>query len=160
MRIKNLAWLSVSLIIIAFDQWSKAWVVAHLPYLQPVSVIPHYFNLFLIHNPGAAFSFLAQMPGWQRWFFFAIAMIVSLILLKWQVTLPSKQSIVALALSLIIGGAIANAIDRIRLGFVIDFIQVYYQNYYCPAFNVADSAVVVGAILLILYFTFHREPHD
>ena len=153
---KNLAWLIISAGIIFLDQWSKSLILHHLTYGQVVTVIPHCFNLVLIYNPGAAFSFLSTMPGWQRWFFSGIALIMTFILLKWLVSLPAKHAWLATAISLVIGGALGNCIDRLRLSYVIDFIQWYYQSFYWPAFNIADSAVVVGALMIAGYYLFQK----
>lgn len=156
MHYKNLNWLVLSLLIILLDQFSKYYVTQHLSFAQAVIIIPHFFNLFLTHNAGASFSFLAQMSGWQRWFLSAASIIIAFALLKWLLSLPANQYWLASALSLVIGGAIGNLLDRLRLAYVIDFIQVYYKNYYFPTFNIADSAVVIG-VFMIAYVTFFQE---
>ena len=157
MNYRNLTWLILSVAIILLDQISKYFVASYLSFEQAVIVIPHVFNLFLMHSPGASFSFLANMSGWQRWFLSAVSIVISLILLKWLLSLAKSQVWLATAISLILGGAIGNLLDRLRLSYVIDFIQVYYKNYYFPTFNIADSAVVVGTAMLICYGLFKGE---
>ncbi len=153
-------WLWLSALVVVLDQLSK-WLAQHYLQLhQPVPVTPM-FNLTLMYNTGAAFSFLSDAGGWQRWFFTALAMVVSIVLIVWLRRLPSGERGQALGLSLIIGGAIGNLIDRLLLGHVVDFIQVYYDVYYWPAFNLADSAITVGAVLLIaLSFRGERTNHS
>ncbi|WP_027330554.1 signal peptidase II [Marinimicrobium agarilyticum] len=141
-------WYAIALIVIVLDQISKYWVSATLTYGDPVVFTP-FFNFTLLHNPGAAFSFLSEAGGWQRWFFTAVAAIVSVVLVVWLARVAEKRY-EALALALILGGAIGNLYDRVVLGHVVDFIVVHYKDYYWPAFNIADSAITVGAALLIL----------
>ena len=140
-------WLSG--LVIGLDQLSK-WLAASLlePY-QPVPVLP-FFNLTLMYNTGAAFSFLADAGGWQRWFFLLLAFVISIALVIWISRLKRSELWLAIALSLILCGAVGNLIDRVLHGHVIDFIQMYYERWYWPAFNVADSAITVGAVLLVL----------
>lgn len=147
-----LKWLWISLLVIVLDQITKFMASDMLILYQPVPVIPM-FNLTLMHNPGAAFSFLSEAGGWQRWFFTVIALGVSTFLVFWLKRLSSDKKVEAMALVLIIGGALGNLIDRLWLGYVVDFIQVYYDKWYFPAFNIADSAITIGAILII-YDTF------
>ena len=119
-----------------------------------------WLNITLAHNYGAAFSFLSDAGGWQRWMFSILAAVVSLVLLVWLIRLPRSEWMTAVSLALIIGGAIGNLIDRIQLGYVVDFIDVYYKDWHYPAFNVADSAITVGVILLLLdglFFARSRE---
>jgi lipoprotein signal peptidase len=153
---KNLTWLILSLLIILLDQVSKYYAVRYLSFAQPLVIMPHYFNLFLIHNTGASFSFLAEMSGWQRWFLSFTAGLISLGLIGWLSILPKNQHWLAAALSLIIGGAMGNLIDRLQLAYVIDFIQVYAKNYYFPTFNIADTAVVIG-VFMLAYSSFYGE---
>jgi len=144
-----LKYLWVSLFVIIADQASK-WVAnTQLEYHQAVQVFP-YFEWFLSYNTGAAFSFLADAGGWQRWFFLALASIISLALLLWIRKLGTHEKSTALALALILGGALGNIIDRMLLGHVIDFIQVWLGSYPWPAFNIADSSITLGALILIL----------
>lgn len=144
------AWLGVSLIWIVLDQWTKWWAVTALGYLQPVPVVPG-LNWTLVHNHGGAFSLLADHPGWQRWFFLIVASGITVVLLVWLKRTPRQLWTLCLPLALLIGGAIGNLIDRVRLGYVIDFIDVYYQRWHWPAFNIADSGITIGVIALLLY---------
>lgn len=141
-------WLGLSALVVGLDQITKLIAVQQLVYGQPLPVLPS-FNLTLMYNPGAAFSFLSDASGWQRWFFVAVSSIASVLLVWWLHKLKSGQWLLALALALVLGGAVGNLIDRLWLGHVVDFIQLYYRNFYWPAFNVADSAITVGAVLLI-----------
>lgn len=140
-------WLSGSVIVL--DQVTKFLAETLLTFHQPVPVLPS-FNLLLTYNTGAAFSFLAGAGGWQRWFFLGLGSLVSIGLIVWLRRLKPTETRLATALALILGGAIGNLIDRAWLGQVIDFIQIYYQHWYWPAFNLADSAITVGAALLVL----------
>ncbi|HXS72446.1 MAG TPA: signal peptidase II [Rhodanobacteraceae bacterium] len=153
-----LPWLLVSAAIIALDQWTKWLVLQKLtPYL-PQAVIPHVLNWTLAFNTGAAFSFLAGGSGWQVWLFGALAVIVCIALIVWIARTPRGEWRTALPLALIVGGAIGNLIDRVVRGQVTDFIQVYWQRWSWPAFNVADSAICVGAIALIAFGLFVHNP--
>jgi signal peptidase II len=143
----GLYWLWLSGVVFALDRASKYMVEASLtPYL-PVSILPG-FNLTLSYNKGAAFSFLNSEAGWQVWFFGLIAMAVSLGMLLWLMRLPKKDRWVSIALAFIIGGALGNLWDRIVAGQVTDFIQWYIADYYWPTFNIADSAICIGAVML------------
>lgn len=144
-----LKWSWVSLLVIILDQLTKLWASSALSYGEPVAVVP-FFNLTLMHNTGAAFSFLSDAGGWQRWFFALVALVISAVILVWLKRLPSEKVLLALALALVLGGALGNVWDRIYLGYVVDFIDVYYQNLHWPAFNLADSAIFIGAVLLII----------
>lgn len=156
-----LKFLWVSLAVIIADQATKWIANTQLDYHQPVAVIP-YLEWYLSYNPGAAFSFLADAGGWQRWFFTALAIVISVVLLVWIRNLKAGETLTALALSLILGGAIGNLIDRLLLGYVIDFIQVWLGSYPWPAFNIADSAISVGAVILILsgMLSPYQSAHD
>lgn len=143
-----LKWLWLSLLVIVLDQLTKYLASSMLGYYQPLAVMPM-FNFTLMHNTGAAFSFLNDAGGWQRWFFTIIALGVSGFLGLWLKRLTAQEKLQAVALALILGGAIGNVIDRILLGYVIDFIDVYYANWHFPAFNIADSAISIGAALII-----------
>jgi len=143
-----LRYLWISLIVIIADQATKWLANTQLEYHQAVSVMP-YVEWFLSYNKGAAFSFLADAGGWQRWFFMLIAIVISFVLFFWIKKLETHEKATAIALALILGGAIGNVIDRVILGYVIDFIQVWLGSYPWPAFNIADSAIFVGAIILI-----------
>ena len=142
-------WLGLTTIVILLDWYSKQLVSDALELYRPQEVFS-WLNITLAHNYGAAFSFLSDAGGWQRWFFIVLASGVSLVLLVWLLRLPRKEWLTALGLSLILGGAIGNLVDRIQLGYVVDFIDVYYKNWHYPAFNVADSAITCGVILLLL----------
>ncbi len=144
----GLIWLSLTLLVLVLDQASKRLASTWLVYGQPVEVLP-VFDLTLLHNTGAAFSFLATAGGWQRWFFALIALAISAYLLFWLRNTPASARRLCLALALILGGALGNLIDRVLLGYVVDFISLHWQNWYYPAFNIADSAICVGAVLLI-----------
>jgi signal peptidase II len=144
-----LKWLWLSGVVLALDRVTKEWASAALALHQPVPVWPS-FNLTLMHNRGAAFSFLSDASGWQRWFFTVIALAVSAGLIVWLRRLDGSQRWLAVALALVIGGALGNVWDRLTLGYVVDFIQVYYDKWYWPAFNVADSAISVGAAMLLI----------
>lgn len=150
-RFGKLAWLWLSLIVIAADQISKHWFVANLDMYEQIVVIPDLFSWTLAYNRGAAFSFLANESGWQRWFFAVIAVVVSIVLTVWLKRLKANETWLAIALALVLGGAIGNVYDRVVLGHVVDFILVHWKaEWYFPAFNIADSAITVGAVMLAL----------
>ena len=143
-----LKWIWLSALVIVLDQVTK-YMAAHMLVMhEPLAVMPM-FNLTLMYNTGAAFSFLSEAGGWQRWFFTGVALLVSLLIFNWLRSLEDGQRLQAVALSLVLGGALGNVIDRLRLGHVVDFIQLYYERWYWPAFNIADSAITVGVVLLI-----------
>ncbi len=144
-----LKWLWLSGVVVVLDQISKWLAESNLTAYHPVPVVPS-FNLTLMYNTGAAFSFLADSGGWQRWFFMSLSLVISITLIIWLYRLRPGQGLLAAALALIIGGALGNLIDRTLHGHVIDFIQVFYDRFYWPAFNVADSAITIGAALLII----------
>lgn len=144
-----LKWLWLSAAVIALDQLSKYMATASLDPYQPVGVLP-FFNLTLMFNTGAAFSFLSTAAGWQRWFFTLVALAVCVVLVVWLKRLRPGETWVAVALSLILGGALGNVWDRLWLGHVVDFLDFYVGSWHWPAFNVADSAITVGAIMLII----------
>jgi signal peptidase II len=142
-------WLLLSLAVIGLDQASKWLAERLLPLHEPVAVLP-LLNLTLMHNEGAAFSLLANAGGWQRWLFAGFAVLVTVVLVGWLVRLQRHERLLAAALSLLIGGAIGNLIDRLRTGRVVDFIDVYYGTWHWPAFNIADSAITLGVLLLLV----------
>lgn len=144
-----LKWLGLSGLVIVLDQLTKVVMSNWLELYQTVAVMP-YFNFTLAHNSGAAFSFLSGAGGWQRWFFIALALLVSVVLTVWLSRLKAAEKVEAIAISLIIGGAVGNVLDRFLYGYVIDFIDVYVGSYHWPAFNIADAAICIGAVLLIL----------
>lgn len=145
----SLRWLWLTAGVIALDQLSKALIVRDLALDQSVRLLP-VLQLTRLENPGAAFNFLAGAGGWQRWLFTALALIVSVALVLWLRRIDRSARTLAAALALIIGGALGNMIDRLRLGEVVDFIFVHWGPHYYPAFNVADSAITVGVGLLLL----------
>ena len=153
-----LKWTIISVVVIILDQITKAIATAKLVMFDPVAVMPM-FNFTLMHNEGAAFSFLSDAGGWQRWFFSILASVVSVAIFIWIKKLTPQEKGMAISLSLILGGAIGNLIDRVRFGYVVDFIDVYYNTYHWPAFNIADSAIFVGAIIMII-FSFREEKKD
>ena len=156
----RLRWLILSLLVIAADQATKLWVLAALEPRQVIPVLP-VFNLTLVFNEGAAFSFLAGAGGWQRWFFVGLAVVVSTVLVVWLWRLKPEERLTAAGLALIAGGAIGNLIDRLLYGRVVDFLDFYWRSWHWPAFNVADSAITVGAIMMMVDVLFldREEVH-
>jgi signal peptidase II len=153
-----LKWYGLSAVVLLLDQGSKLLADARLVFHEPVGLLP-FFNLRLAYNTGAAFSFLGNAGGWQRWFFAGISVLVISVLVVWMRRLKPEQWQLSVAFALIIGGALGNLIDRLVYGHVIDFIDVYYKTWHWPTFNVADSAITVGAGLLLLdaWVTHRRE---
>ena len=141
-------WLGIALTIILLDQLTKTLIVGNFD-LGDSRTVTSFFNVVRVHNSGAAFSFLAGASGWQRWFFVGLGTVAA-IFIVWMLRQHGGQRMFAWALSLILGGAVGNVIDRLLHGYVVDFIQVHYGGWYFPSFNVADSAITVGAVLLIL----------
>ncbi len=153
-------WLGISFFVIVIDQLTKTWATDNLLFAQSVILTP-FLNFTLLHNTGAAFSFLADAGGWQRWFFMGLAAIISIGLFIWILRLSAKQMWLGIALALVFGGAIGNLIDRTIYGYVIDFIDLYYQQWHWPAFNVADSAISIGVFMLLIEALFFGEKkHD
>jgi len=144
-----LPWALLAVPVVVLDQVTKRLALEFLVLHQPVPVLPG-FNLTLMFNPGAAFSFLSDASGWQRWFFTAVALVVSVAIMVWLQRLPAGSRWLAAALALILGGALGNLWDRLALGHVVDFIQIYYDRWSWPAFNLADSAITVGAVMLVI----------
>ncbi len=144
-----LKWLWLSVIALILDQWSKIAVDSSMRLYESIALFPG-FNLTYVHNTGAAFSLLSEAGGWQRWFFAALALIISVVLIVWLYRLKNHETLLAIALALVLGGAIGNLIDRLAYGYVIDFLDVYYQSWHWPAFNIADSAISVGVFLMLL----------
>jgi signal peptidase II len=153
-----LIWLWLSLLVVILDQLSKVWINTHLPFNQPVAILP-FFDLRLLYNTGAAWSILATAGGWQRWFLSGLAMIISLLIVIWLSRLTRQQWWLACTLALILGGAVGNLVDRLIYGHVIDFIDIYYQQWHWPAFNLADSAISVGAVMLLIEALFSKPHH-
>lgn len=144
-----LRWLWLSLVVIILDQLSKQLVESSFMVFETLPVMP-FLNLTLAYNEGAAFSFLADQGGWQRWLFVLLATAVTGVLVVWLGRLQPADRLVGLALALIIGGAMGNLIDRLLFGHVIDFIDAYYGDWHWPAFNLADSAIFLGVVLMLL----------
>jgi len=143
-------WLPVTLGVIVLDQFTKELILNNLVPYESIPVLP-VLNITLMYNTGAAFSFLADAAGWQRWFFAALALGVCTGIVVWLRKLQARsQGLLACSLALVLGGALGNVIDRIKLGHVIDFIHVHWNAAYFPAFNVADSSITVGAALFLL----------
>lgn len=140
-------WLLLSGLVIVLDQITKVWIATHFAYGDALFVTG-FFNLVHAHNTGAAFSFLAGEAGWQRFVFIGIAL-AAVLLIGYLLNKHARDTVFCLALSLILGGAIGNLLDRVRLAYVIDFLDFYYAGWHFPAFNVADSAITVGAAILI-----------
>ncbi len=140
-------WLSTALL--ALDQTSK-WLVSSWLILYQEITITTFFSITLTHNRGAAFSFLADASGWQRWFFIIVSVVVTIVLLIWLKRLNQAARLEAVAISIILGGALGNMIDRLFHGYVIDFMDFYWRSYHFPTFNVADSALCIGVALLLL----------
>lgn len=151
-----LKWLWLSSLVIVLDQISKWWVVKHFDLYESLALFPS-VNLTYVHNTGAAFSFLSSAGGWQRWFFIAIALIATTILMIWLSRLKRSERWMAVTLSLILGGAIGNLYDRISYGYVIDFIDIYHKTWHWPVFNVADSAISVGIVMMLIDAFFSKN---
>ena len=145
-------------IMVGLDQWSKQFVVSVLALGERHEVLP-VFGWTLLYNKGAAFSFLSNEGGWQRWFLMGISTVVSIAFLVWLFRLPKAAWLTRFSLTFIIAGALGNLVDRIFLGYVVDFISVHWGNHYFPAFNLADSAITLGAMLMILDILIHPENH-
>ena len=156
-----LSWLWFSAIVIALDQLSKWWALHALaPAGMPHPVIPGFLNWTLAFNRGAAFNFLADGSGWQRWFFVVLALVICAVLLVWLARTPRRDWRTGLPLGLIVGGALGNLIDRLHAAQVTDFIHVYFRQWDYPVFNVADCGITVGAVLLIVFGMFGGKSGD
>ncbi len=146
--------LALTVLVIVLDLLSKAIISNHMQLYQSIIIIDGFFNLTLVHNYGAAFSFLADQGGWQRWFFIILSALISLVLLIWLLRLNKQQKLMATALALVLGGALSNLYDRVTLGYVVDFLDVYIRlesgEKHWPVFNLADSAISLGAFLILL----------
>jgi signal peptidase II len=156
----GLRWLWLTLLLLVIDQVTKHWVAGTFDYRESLFVLP-FFNLTYVHNEGAAFSFLADQGGWQRWFFTAIASIASIVFLVWMAKTPKQQRLLSIAFALILSGAVGNLIDRALFGYVIDFLDFHWAGYHFAAFNIADSAIFIGAALMIFEsFTNKEDDKD
>lgn len=151
-----LPWLWLSIAIIIVDQLSKLWMLHHLQYLQPMVLLP-FLNFMLAFNAGAAFSFLGSAGGWQIYLFSGISLLIAALFVAWLYQTPRAYYWRGMALGLIIGGAIGNCIDRIRLNYVIDFIDFHIKGWHFATFNIADSAITVGAIFFIISLCRHPK---
>jgi signal peptidase II len=151
-----LRWLWLSLLVIVLDLASKYLADSLLTYASPVPLLP-VFDLTLLYNTGAAFSFLAGAGGWQRWLFVAIAMGMSAFLLHWMYRTPRSHYLLGVGLALVLGGALGNLYDRTVHGHVVDFISLHWEGYYFPAFNIADTAITLGTIALLVDMLFSRN---
>ncbi len=151
------AWLWLSALVVVLDQITKAYVVANFEYARPL-FINGWLDFTRLHNYGAAFSILADAGGWQHWLFIGLALVVGVVLFVWLWRLPRRgQAWLACSLALVLGGALGNVIDRVRFGYVVDFIHAHWDDLYWPAFNVADMAISVGAVMLVLESFWTRE---
>jgi signal peptidase II len=142
-------WFLLSLLVLIVDQVSKVTVASSMHLYESIALVPS-FQLTYVHNPGAAFSFLSDAGGWQRWFFIALSSVVSVLISIWLVRLPAALRWQAIGLALVLGGAVGNLVDRVLYGYVIDFLDVYYRSWHWPAFNVADAAITIGAVILLV----------
>lgn len=149
MKSTSLKWLWISALVLILDQISKYYIVHSFTLYESLNLLPG-LNFTYVHNTGAAFSFLSDAGGWQRWLFILLSSGVSIGLLIWMYSLPVTWRWLAVALALVLGGALGNLVDRIMYGYVIDFIDVYYQGWHWPAFNIADSAISIGVVMLII----------
>jgi len=159
-RKNALPWLIVSIVVIVLDQLSKAWVLSSLPEYTAVPVIDGFWNWYRSYNTGAAFSFLSDAGGWQKYFFAILAVGISGLLAYWLSRAARGDWKTALPYALVIGGAIGNVIDRMLHGHVVDFIQWYWRDYHWPSFNIADSAIVAGAIGIAVYGLFSKPEAE
>ncbi|WP_070887194.1 signal peptidase II [Pseudomonas sp. D1-3] len=160
-RFGKLGWVWLSVVVFVIDQVTKFWFDNNLQMYERITVIPQVLDWTLAYNTGAAFSFLAGASGWQRWLFTLIAVVVSVILVVWMKRLKADETWLAVGLALVLGGALGNLVDRVIFGHVVDFILVHWQsNWYFPAFNIADSAITVGAVLLALDMFKSKKPEE
>ncbi len=142
-------WLGIAAAVVALDQATKFAVERAFAYGERLAIVPGFFDLTLVYNRGAAFSFLANAAGWQRWFFIGLGAVAAAFIV-WLLARHGSQRLFAFALALILGGAIGNVVDRIVHGHVVDFVLLHWQRHFFPAFNVADSAITIGAVLLVV----------
>lgn len=149
MKSSAIKWVWLSLLIVILDQITKYYISHQFALFETLPIIPG-LKITYVHNTGAAFSFLSDAGGWQRWLFITLSSIISVVLLYWLKKHPATDLWLAIALALVLGGAVGNLADRILFGYVIDFIVVYYESWYWPAFNVADSAISIGVVMLII----------
>ncbi len=155
----GLRWLWLTIIFLVLDQVTKQWVANSFELYESVKVLP-VFSFTYVHNLGAAFSFLADQGGWQRYFFTAIAAIASIVFVYWLAKTPKSNVLLGIAFSLMLSGALGNLIDRVLFGYVIDFLDFHWNGNHFPAFNVADSAIFVGAAFMILESFKNNDDHE
>lgn len=155
----GLCWLWVAVLVLLVDYGSKMWVMSNLSLYEPLVILP-FFNLTLAHNTGAAFSFLHSASGWQNMFFITLALVVSFVILRWLATLPRSNRWLSIALSLVLGGALGNVWDRVTRQYVVDFLDFHIDDWHFAIFNIADSAICVGAVMIILAWWFDNKSHD
>mgnify|MGYP003384622470 FL=1 len=154
----GLRWLWLTLVFLVLDQITKHWVAGSFNLYESINVLP-IFSITYVHNLGAAFSFLADQGGWQRWFFTAIAAIACIVFTVWLAKIPRSQILLSIAVALMLSGAMGNLIDRVLFGYVIDFLDFHWSGNHFPAFNVADSMIFIGAALMIIE-SFTAESND
>lgn len=147
--VRQSRWLLIALAVVALDLWTKSLASDLLTFARPVQILP-VLDFTLLHNRGAAFSFLSAEGGWQRWLFAGIAIAVSAVIIIWVLQLKRHERWLAVALTLILGGALGNLYDRLTLGYVVDFIHFHWNYRYFPAFNIADTAITIGAAMMII----------
>ncbi|MDP6197618.1 MAG: signal peptidase II [Porticoccaceae bacterium] len=144
----TMLWFALAASVLLLDQYSKLWIVERFSY-GDIESLSGFFNLVRVHNYGAAFSFLSDAGGWQRWAFSLLAAVISIVLVVWIARLPTQSKMEGLALALILGGALGNLYDRLTLGYVVDFLDFHWSGMHFPAFNIADAGISVGAAVLI-----------
>lgn len=156
-----LNWYLLSLIVVIFDQWTKWLAETNLTFLEPVPVIEPFLNWTLAYNYGAAFSFLADAGGWQKWFFAGLALLMSLFLIGYLIKAPRQAKLLSLGLALVLGGAVGNLIDRLLHGHVIDFIHVHYADvWHYPIFNIADIGICIGVAMIVIDMLFLEKKRE
>lgn len=156
-----LNWYLLSLVVIILDQWTKWLAETNLTFLEPVPVIEPILNWTLAYNYGAAFSFLADAGGWQKWFFAGLALLMSLFLIGYLIKAPRQAKLLSLGLALVLGGAVGNLIDRLLHGHVIDFIHVHYADvWHYPIFNIADIGICIGVALIVIDMLFLEKKRE
>jgi len=147
--VRRYHWILIAVLVFALDRISKVLAFQHLQIEEPVGIFPM-FNLFLTFNTGAAFGFLHEAGGWQEWLFIGVASVVSIFLIIWVFQIKTNHLWLKVALALVLGGTLGNLYDRVVYSHVIDFLDFYYNQWHYPAFNLADSAICIGAIMLII----------
>ena len=150
---------AIAAAVVVADQITKVTIDGALELYERIPVTS-FFNITKAYNPGAAFSFLSEAGGWQRWFFTVVSAVVSVVLIVWLQRMTARERWLGTAIALILGGAVGNLIDRVVYGHVVDFVQVYWRDWYFPSFNVADAAISVGAAILIVLTLFDRPEEE